>query len=211
MRRGTPAILILTATLTPLLFGGRALAQVDVSNSTVTCNSVLKGSLKFVPSFVNGGTATSVLVKVKGKLGGCFSSAPVTIPDGKSSFSGTLTLPSNDCATLLGPSTATGTITAKWKADQPITPSTSTITISSGDLLLNIFTTPWGSAHSWIGLGAASGGGPLAVSGAFTGGTGGTSSSLDAGPQQDIGMVLGQCALQGFKALNIGIGSLRLQ
>jgi len=97
-----------------------AQAQVDVSNSTVTCNTIVKGSIKLAPALVTGGTSSTVF-KIKGKLAGCTTNAPgVIIPDGKSSFSGVVNIPTNDCTSLLLPGAVSGnslaTRASRWRS-----------------------------------------------------------------------------------------------
>jgi hypothetical protein len=194
---------------------GAAAPPVDVSNNTVTCNTINKGVIKAKPPLVTGGSVPTVF-SIAGKLAGCSTDASgVVINDFKSSFKGTISAPSNDCGALLGPSTATGQIIIKWNTTPKITPSTSTIDISSGDLTTGVFSSGWGGAYGYFGLGvnprpSGTAGTPLAVSGAFTGGDGGASSTADAVTQEDIAVILGQCSANGVKALNIGIGQIQL-
>src|SRR4051812_10169438 len=77
---------------------------IDVSNNTVTCGTLEKVVVKTSPALTVGGTSP-VKIKLKGKLGGCNTDAAVGIPDFKSSISGSLTLPTNDCFALVSPGT----------------------------------------------------------------------------------------------------------
>jgi hypothetical protein len=188
---------------------GAAAPPVDVTNETVVCNTINKGVIKVKPPLVNGGTAVPAL-SVAGKLGGCSTSAAgVTIPDFKSSIKGTLTGTSNDCGGLLDGSGITGTITAKWSGTPKIAPTTSTITVSGGDVTNGVFSASWGGAYGQFQLGSPPGS-ALAVSGAFTGGDGGASSTAIAVTQEDLAVILGQCAGSGVKALTIGLGQIQL-
>jgi hypothetical protein len=181
---------------------------IDVSNATVTCNTINKGVIKIKPPLVNGGTAVPVL-SLAGKLAGCSTSEGNVIADFKSSIKGTLTGTSNDCGGLLDGSGITGTITVKWGGALKITPTTSTITVSGGDVTNGVFSASWGGAYGQFQLGSPPGS-ALAVSGAFTGGDGGAASTAIAVTQEDLAVILGQCAGKGVKALNIGLGQLQL-
>jgi hypothetical protein len=192
-----------------------AAAQIDVSNSTVTCNTVIKGSIKLAPALITGG-ALPTAFKIKGKLGGCTTNAGgVTLLDGKSSFSGVVNVPTNDCAALLNPGAVSGTITVKWKATPAILPTSSTITLDSGDATAGLFATGWGAPYGYFGLGinprpSGNPGNPLAVAGAFTGGSGGVNSTADIVTGEDTALILGQCGGAGVKAITIAIGQLKL-
>jgi hypothetical protein len=190
-----------------------AAPPIDVTDNTATCNTINKGVLKFKPPLINGGT-TATVVSIAGKLAGCTTDAAgVTINDFKSSFKGAINTPNNDCAGLVGPSTATGTITIKWNATPKITPTSTVVTVSSGDVTTGVFSASWGGAYGYFGLGvnprpSGTPGSPLSSTGAFTGGDGGASSTSDAITQEDLAVILGQCAAKGVKALNIGIGQI---
>ena len=109
MFRKTLVVLGLAAAM-PLVgsFGGVAHAQIDVSNSKVTCVTLLQTQIKISPAVVLGGTQPATL-KLKGKLAGCTSDAGgFTIPDGKSTFKAALSLPNNDCTGLVTGAPATG-------------------------------------------------------------------------------------------------------
>ncbi len=194
----------------------------DNSNSSVTCNTINKGVIKLKPALTNVDSGPAV-ISLKGKLAGCSTDAvdsnsdPVTLTDLKSSFKGSITAPTSDCASLLGPSTAAGTVTIKWKADNGVKldEASSTVTISSGDVTTGLYAAPFGAAYGAFGLGTtsfASGspGGPLAVTGGFTGGDGGASSQANVVTNEDISFILAQCGGKGVKALTIGIGNLNL-
>ena len=194
---------------------GTAQAQVDVSNSTVTCNTVVKGSIKLAPALITGGALPTVF-KIKGKLAGCTTNAPgVTILNGKSSFSGLVNVPTNDCAALLNPGAVSGTITVKWKATPAILPTSSVITLDNGDATAGLFATGWLAPYGYFGLGvnprpSGTAGNPVAVSGAFTGGSGGINSTADIVTGEDTAFILGQCGGLGVKAITIAIGQLQL-
>lgn len=107
-----------------------AAGTVDASNSVISCNTLTKAVIQPKPALVLGGLAATT-VKIKGTLSGCTTNAPgVTSITG--SFSGTLVGGLNDCASLLGPTANTGTITIKWKATPGLINPVSTVTINSG-------------------------------------------------------------------------------
>ena len=185
-----------------------AAGTVDASNSTITCNTLTKAVIQPKPTLVTGG-ALPATVKIKGALSGCTTNAPgVTSITG--TFSGTLTGGVNDCASLVGPTTNTGTITIKWKASPALITPVSTVTINSGSAV--------GGLHA---LGSASygqfqlgnpPGAALSVTGSFTGGDGGATSTATVVTTQDVGEILTLCGTpKGVKVLNIGIGTITLQ
>jgi hypothetical protein len=200
------------------LFAGAVHAQVpvDVSNASVTCNTLVKASLKASPALVNGGTVPTT-IKVKGVLAGCSSpDAAVGFPEFKSKFSGAISLSSNDCSGLIAPSVSSASITVKWNMVPKGAPNQSVITIDAGDLTGGLLTPGWGGVYAYLGLGVnprPSGmpGTALAVSGAFTGGDGGVQSTADLVSQEDVALVFQLCSTTGVKALDLGIGQLHLE
>lgn len=207
--------LSLAAVAATLLFAATASAQIDVSNSTVTCNSILKGSMKISPALATGGVLPTVF-KVQGKLAGCTTDAVgVTLVDGKSSFKGEITLPTNDCGVLAGPNTATGTLTFKWKATESISPNKSVVTINSGSLQSGVYAAPWGGMYGAFGLGVSTfptggAGTALGVTGAFTGGDAGATSAAALITTQDLASTIASCTGGGLKVLDIGAGQITL-
>ncbi len=121
-----------------LFMGGAAHAggTLDASHYTVSCDTMTKGTVGFVPALTLAGTSPEA-VKIKGALSGCTAT-----PDGSNpavqvlsaTVSGALTGGTNSCLSLLGPSTATGTITIKWKTVPALLNATTTITINSGNV-----------------------------------------------------------------------------
>lgn len=200
------------------LFVGAAHAQVDVSNASVTCNTIVKASLKASPALVLGGMAGTTTIKVKGVLGGCTSpDAAVTFPDYKSKFQGVLTVPTNDCLGLVSLNLTSATLTIKWKTNEKINVNQSVITIDQSDATAGLFVAPWGANHPYVGLGVnprPSGmpGTPLSVSGAFTGGDGGAQSTVDLISSQDIQTIVAACqTATGVKQVDLGLGQIHLQ
>lgn len=186
-----------------------AAGTVDASNSTITCNSLNKASIKLKPALVNGG-ALPTTVSIKGSLAGCTTNAPgVTSITG--SFKGTLTGTANDCVNLLGPTANTGTLTIKWKSTPGLINASSTVTINAGSAVGGAFAGLPPAAFGQFQLGNPPGA-ALSVSGSFTGGDGGATSTSTVVTTQSVGEILGLCGTtNGVKALNIGIGTLTLQ
>ncbi len=186
-----------------------AAGTVDASNSTITCSSLTKAVIGLKPSLVTGGTLPTT-VTIKGGLSGCTTNAPgVTSISG--SFKGTLTGGTNSCAGLVGPTTNTGTITVKWKATPGLINATSTIQINSGSAVGGLFTGLVPAVYGQFQLGNPPGA-ALSVSGSFTGGDGGATSTATIITTQDVGAIGALCgSTTGVKALNIGIGTLTLQ
>src|SRR5690349_15063989 len=86
-----------------LLCGGLlatpAQAQIDATHYTVSCDTLTKGSAKFIPPLHLGGTTTPASTKVKGTLSGCTATPDganpaITVISG--SVSGLLTNANND-------------------------------------------------------------------------------------------------------------------
>ena len=81
------------------------------------------------------------------------------------------------------------------------TSSVVTVTTIAGSL----FAAPWGANYGEFSLGSSG------VTGAFTGGDSGASSSTTAVTSQDLGAILAGCATTtGVKTLNIGLGQIKL-
>jgi hypothetical protein len=187
---------------------GVARAQTNVGNDSVTCNTLF-GTASISPALVNGGTATTTLVKIKGTLAGCTDNTNGTVQLASGSFSGKFAGTSNNCTALLGTSPLTGPLTIKWKTTKTgpkITPTSTTVTVST---LTGGTFAPGGS------FGAATYGtfslGNSGVSGAFTGGDNGATSSNIAATSQDIGAILAGCGSTGVKSFNLGIGTITLK
>lgn len=177
--------------------------KVDVSNDSITCNSVT-GTASFSPPLVTGGTATSVVMHVKGLVAGCTVSGPnvASILSGK--LSGQLAGTSNECLLLSAP--LTGTLTIRWKAAKatPILQTSSTSSVTN--VSFGVFSAPWGAAYGRITLGTSG------VTGAFTGGDQGATSSNVSVTSQDVGEIIAECGSPtGSKKLDIGLGQLKLQ
>jgi hypothetical protein len=141
---------------------------------------------------------------VRGSVAGCTVTGPpaVSILSGK--LRGRVASTSNECITLAAP--LTGTITIRWKADKatPILQTSSTLGIT--DVTFGGFAAPWGVSYGQFSLGTSS------VTGAFTGGDDGATSSNASLTSQDIVEIVSECASPtGLKKLNLGSGQLKLQ
>jgi hypothetical protein len=183
-----------------------AAGTVDASNSFIQCNTFTKASIKLIPALVNGGTALTT-VKIKGALSGCVTNAGVTSISG--TVSGVLTGGTNDCINLIGTIPSTGTLTVKWKSTPGLINPVSTVTVNFGSSEGGFF--GFGPAdYGRFDLGNPPGA-ALAVSGSFTGGDGGATSTASVLTSQDINAILAGCGGAGVKALDIGIGTITLQ
>ena len=182
---------------------GWAQSKIDVSNHSITCNTLI-GTASSKPSLVVGGTAQSRKMIVRGTLAGCTVTGPtpVTILSGKTT--GKVTAMSNECVTLHEP--LAGTMTIKWKADPstPILQRSSTIEVT--DVTFGGFAAPWGASYGLFSLGMGG------VTGAFTGGDDGAQSSNAQLTSQDIAEILSECGSpDGLKTVRTGLGTLTLK
>ena len=176
--------------------------KIDVSNHSITCHTVF-GTASSKPPLLIGGTAPTTM-KVRASVAGCAVTGPgsVSILSGK--MSGNITATSNECISLHHP--LAGTLTIKWKASEatPIVPNSSTMEIK--DVTFSAYQAPWGTSYGQFSLGVSS------VTGAFTGGDNGATSSNVALTSQDIFEILSQCSSPaGLKTLNVGLGTITLQ
>jgi len=203
----------------------------NVANSTITCNSQV-GTLGFVPSLtLFSGTVDTTppgTVTVKATVTGCSTPASgVLIESGATA--GVIHSAHSSCNGLTGLSTGTsGPLVTKWKAwpghSNSITPTASTLNITQtngaqfngtgvGDPVGDKDT--WGAQYGLFQVGTDAGhGGTSAptVTGAFTGGDSGHTSTLDTATGQDVGGIALACLLTtGVKTLNIGIGGTTSQ
>jgi hypothetical protein len=188
-----------------LMVGGvaHAGATQDVSHYTVSCDTMQKGTVGFKPSLLLGGTTPEV-VSIKGTLNGCTatpdgSNPAVTVVSG--SVKGSLTGGTNDCLSLLGPSTATGTLTITWKTVPAITQKSTVVTISGGNVsggTANPFSDS--ATYGEFNISGA------AVSGAFLGADNGASSVTHSLTAEGVGFLGANCTppAKGLKAVTLG-------
>ena len=118
------AALVILVSLAPIIGWAE---KIDVSNHSITCNTMI-GIASIKPSLLIGGTAPTTM-KVRTFLAGCAVTGPgsVSILSGK--ISGNVTATSNECITLYQP--LAGTLTITWKAGEatPIVPKSTTMEI----------------------------------------------------------------------------------
>jgi hypothetical protein len=183
----------------------------DVSTASISCGTVF-GIAKFKPALVDGGTATSTTIKVKGSVAGCGVGGvntmfPPLVPSG--TFSGTLAGTSNGCEALLAFQPLTGTLTFKWTAypTTPITPKTTTVNITgigvSGSSPQGFFIAPWSDYYLQFSFGSQGG------TGAFTGGNASMSNNVIM--SESIGAFFGPCAFpKGVNTLHFAVGTLSI-
>jgi hypothetical protein len=208
------------AALSLLVFSATSVMAVDPydnSNDTVTCGTITKGVIKPKPVLTSTGPFVTSVFSVSGTLGGCTSpSHPALVfPEGKSKFKGTINAPTNSCAALNGSTTASGTITVSWNATDGVGGpglllKTSTITLPANSTTGGAALVA-GDLHGSFDFGTPT---PLAVSGAFTGGDGGATSTGTVITQESVTTILNFCGLtppKGLKQINLGVGSLKLQ
>jgi len=125
MRRRHKIVMSAMAAVVPLAgwlaFVPAAAASVppyDNTQDTVVCTTVTKGIIKVAPPLVTPGVAQPTTLTISGTLGGCSSASHpgLVFPEGKSKFKGTISGTTNDCGSLAGPTTGSGTITFTWSA-----------------------------------------------------------------------------------------------
>ena len=141
------------------------------------------------------GTNGPDVITVKGALEGCSTNDP-NITSITGSIKGTLNAPSSSFTSLLGPSAATGTITVTWKTVPALVTKTTTITISSGDIVGGT-NSPFGDSASY---------GQFNISGAtqtgsFGGGDNGASSFTKALTVEGFGTLAAEGTGAGIKAV----------
>jgi hypothetical protein len=187
-----------------------AAPPVDVSGEAIRCSTVT-GTISISPPLAFGGTATTVRMKIKGKLDGCevVTNPSVLIDSG--TFQGTLVLPSNECMALTSSQPVTGSISYRWKAnpETPIVPTTSAQEVG------RLTGSPFEAALAAEGFGGASylglTLGTTSVSGAFTGGDAGATSSAVVVTSENSIFFVATCRTPGIRTLHLGIGSIALR
>ncbi len=196
---------------------GAAAPAIDVTNDHVTCNTINQGLIKISPAITSSGSSSHAKFLFSGKLGGCVDedNSGVTFSESKSSFKGTINVDSNTCISFFS-SIEDGTFTVKWIADQKITPSSSTITLDVDSLTAGTYTAPWGAQYATFAIGDtdfAEGPPhtPVTVTGAFTGGDGGATSTFKLISQEWFDSIQQACFFGGaLKVINFGIGQVHL-
>ena len=191
--------------------GAAAPAPIDVSGDHVVCNTVT-GGMKFSAPLVNGGTATSNAISVKGKLDGCTDTDNPAVHLAGATFGGTLTGTTNDCNALSNLNAfPANTITVKWRTASgapKLTSPTSSVTVN--ELSGLEYVADWAS-YVELQTGTLFETAALGVTGAFSGADAGAASSLDIVTSlDDVHASEFGCNGSGVKTLNFAIGQLLL-
>jgi hypothetical protein len=177
---------------------------VDASHDTVACDTLLKGTVGFKPSLTASGGSPDVIT-IKGSLTGC-STNDSNITSISGSVKGTLNSPTNGFTSLLGPSSATGTITITWKTVPALVSKTTTITIAAGNIV--------GSTNSPFSDSATYGEFSISGStqtGSFDGSDNGASSFTHALTVEGITQLAAEgTGIKGIKAVTIGSAEVSL-
>jgi hypothetical protein len=183
-----------------------ARAQVDASDGSATCDTVI-GKMVFSPPALASGAAATTVLKIKADVDTCTvsTSSPVSVVHG-SRLSATLTVPVSDCAALLsGPTPVTGSAVVKWKTDQRLVASTTSF--SPTQLSGTSFDPGWGGTYVALTLG-----GPGSAStGSFGGSDGGASSIISLQINQDASVLEAACNGRGLKKVLVGQGQVKFQ
>jgi hypothetical protein len=211
---------------------------IDVSNDTITCNTVI-GSVKLQPAFSFTPNATETL-QVKGTLDGCTDTSNSAVKILPSKFKGVLTTSNASCLSLATTVAGSGTLTVSWKSNSlvcsggtnvgqacsvatemtdcpgtgggqcakaALSQKSSTISITS--LTPNAGLMPGGS------FGSADYGvfelGVQSVTGAFTGGDSGATTTSSLATGNDVTSLANSCAAGTLKLITLGIGTITIQ
>lgn len=204
---------------------GAALAKVDVTNHSVTCNDII-GKIKFTTPLTLGGT-TANQVTVSIKSGDCIDNTvgpydAGTNPGGVTlkgySGKGILNSSNNDCLGLSGFSTGTsGSIAGKFLTASG-TPglvngaNTIAVTQTYGGTFNDGGTTSpasdsdsWGAEYGLFEIGTSFGTTAPTVTGAYSDG-GGANLAFAGNTAQSQGDLATQCFTTGIKGIQFGIG-----
>lgn len=184
--------------------------KLDVSNDVVTCHT-LSATAKVRPALTFTGTPTSTAIVVTGIVDGCVVSGPVPATmAGPSRFVARLRGTTDSCVALGGTQPLVGSLVVKWNASAatPLLQPSSTVAVTA---MTGAAFNPAVADPAFDGVGLRKftfgiGG----VTGAFTGGTGGTASILVAVAGQDIASITAACGGTGIKSLDLGFGTVTL-
>ncbi len=191
--------------------GASAPPPINVTGDHVVCNTVT-GAMQFATPLVNGGTATTNAVTVKGRLDGCTDTDNPAVTLALSTFSATLTGSTNDCSALSNVNTfPSNVVTINWHT-APSTPklTTSTSSVTLSELTGAEYGADWAN-YIELQSGTAFETAPLAVTGAFSGSDGGVASKVDIVTSlDDLHASEAACNGKGVKALNFAIGQVAL-
>lgn len=182
---------------------------IDATHYAIKCDTFTKATAGFKPSLVTGGALPDA-IKIKGTLSGCIATPDganpaVTVVSG--SVSGLLNAANNDCLSLLGASTAAGPLTIKWKTVEKLVSATTTITVTSGDVVGGTLA-PFGDAATYGSFNIAG----TTQTGPFSGPSGtGAASFTKALTVEGFNALLGFCNdPKGLKAVNFGSTEISL-
>ena len=214
LRSITLVVVVLAASLS--IRAALAATAIDNSNASVTCTTIAKGTLKARPPLTAGGGVPTFLL-LSGKLGGCTSPDGITFQEGKSTFRAIFNVADNACVGLAGVNPTTGSITIRWKTNEPVTNPISTVTLPAGSIVGNAGSVAGALRVTFdLGTGPPSNGGgmgasPLSVAGGFTGGDGGANSGVTVVTQLSVDSVLTLCnSKKGIQEISLGAGALTL-
>jgi hypothetical protein len=192
-----------------------AVPTVNVQNDKVSCNTIV-GKISFTTALtLTGPTTGANTIKVSAVVDGCTDSTNSNVHIKATHLS--IALNTNNgtaCTGLFGNSAVTASSTVKWAASDPTVEklvingnlpaaTTDTITGTTGGTYAS---DTWGGSYGEFSVAAPA---QETVSGAFTGGDGGVSSSFTATTGQDVGALLNACSsIKGIKTINFGIGNI---
>lgn len=187
-----------------------ALPAADIGDHAIRCGSVT-ASLSFSPPLTFAGTATHVRIRIKGKLDGCVNITNPRVVIESGTFHGTLAGTTNGCLALTDGMPLAGSLTYRWKAGAE-TPILQTSSVQVVDSLGGFGFAPAPISPAFAGtayFGFTLGTGP--VTGAFTGGDAGATSSNVAVTSESATVFTARCGAAGIKRLDVGIGTITLQ
>lgn len=198
---------------------------IDVTNHRVVCDTLV-GKLKFSAPLVIGGTTPNT-ISISATLDGCVDQTDSNVQLKATKLKGTLSSNTNDCLSLVGPTSVTGTVQVKWKTvagapkidddDPTVAGAVSDITVSQANGATYAAPSSWGNGAAsgyglfQIGADAAHGNTiPPSVDHAFQGTDGGLTSTFDGTTGESVNAIFAKCLSTGVKQLNFGIGALYL-
>ncbi len=185
--------------------GGVASAKttVNVANDNITCSAV-KGTVTFSPPLtLDGTTDHSQSTTVTATLTKCKVTGSNAAVVSKGTVTGTIVDPSTtgSCGGLSGASSVTGNLSTTWKSTDILQPGTTSATTFDQD-----FGSTYTKGKNSYGLFTIPGaGGTIGVSGDFTGGNGGDTSSIEAQTKDTDAQILTTCEAPG------GLSSLAIE
>ncbi len=181
---------------------GAKTLPVNATNYTVVCTGIT-GSVKFSPPVTTDETAGTGTTSIKAVLSGCTATptlggTAVSITSAKvsGSLATTRTTGENGCVALAGGSTATGTLTTKWKTSPKLVTATSSLAVNS------IAGSIGGDGNASFQIPGTVPNGP--ASGSFQGSNAGASDTTSAQTTTSAASILATCeGKKGLKGLDI--------